>query len=314
MKSWWSILLLLILVGCQSSTSKSKNKRDSRPAIFGLFNLSSIYSEAEQNVSFPIWFNDSIVRERKISEITRLVYDVSSLDTSENLVLLPKKKYAYQFQKDGTMKQMIVSNYYDDKIISTIKIVFSKFDPITGYAVTKINDELEYDHKEFPFIRYNQIGKTNMLSTFQEIESASKLFIISNPKFGKPLSVDTLCNPNPVDLIVIGSYEYPIKKYRVKNIVEELNGRTFKYRKKNLMFIRWKDDPFETKRTFQYAKDGKCIGFTDVTNSMGAYVSALNFLIEVKDGLPSRVTKSLKRDQSNFILLREDFEYTYFEK
>lgn len=314
MKSLWYILLLLIVVSCQAPDSKSKSKKLKRPATFGLLNLSSIYSEAEQNVSFPIWFNDSVVRERNISEISRLVYDVSSLDTTENLMTLPKKRYTYQFQKDGTMKQMIVSNYYDNKIISTIKIVFSKFDFETGYAITKINDELEYDHKEFPFVRYTQLTNNHSLSVFQNTESESRLFIVSNPKLGKPLSIDTLCNPNPEDIIVIGSYRYPSKKYSVQNIVEELNVRTFNYEHENLISFNWKDAPFEVIRTFEYAKDGHCVGFKDNTNSMGAFVSAYNFQIEVKEGLPNQVIKSIQRDKSKFILLREDFEYLFFDK
>lgn len=313
MKNWWSIILIVILVACQNSSSKNKNKQEDKPAVFGLFNLTSMYSDAEQNVSFPVWFNDSIVREHQIAEITRLVYDVSSLDTSENLIMLPKKKYTYQFQRDGSLKQLIVSNFYDDKIISSIKIVFSKFDPKTGYAITKINDELEYDHKEFPFVRYNQISHKNQVGVYQNSETETNLFIVSDPKLSKPLAIDTLCNPTPEDIIVLGSFQFPTKKYSVQNLVEEMNVRTFNYKNDNLISIDWKDDPFTISRTFHYSKKGICTGFDDVTNSMGAYVSSYHFSIEEKDGLPKRVTKSLKRDKSKYILLQEDFEYGFFE-
>ncbi len=313
MKSWLSILLIVILAACQNANSKSKNKQNVKPAIFGLFNLTNMYSEAEQNVSFPVWFNDSVVREHKISEIARLIYDVSSMDTTENLIMLPKRELIYQFHKDGTLKQLIVSNFYDDKIISSIKIVFSKFDKQTGYALTKINNEFEYDHKEFPFLRYAKLSGNENLHIFENIETDAKLFIVSNPKLGKPLSIDTLCRPKPEDLIVLGSYLFPTKKYGVKNIVEELNTRTYKYRRGNLVSMRWKDDPFEVKRIFLYAKDGHCYGFKDVTNSMGAYVSSYNYIIEHKDGLPVQVKKILKRDQSKFVLLREDYNYSYFD-
>src|SRR5690606_30454145 len=130
------------------------------------------------------------------------------------------------------------------------------------------------------------------------------LYVVSDPKLGKPLSIDTLCKPNPEDIIVLGSFMYPTKKYSVQNLVEELNVRTFNFKAGNLVSIDWKDDPFEIKRQFHYSEKGVCTGFDDLTVSMDAYVSTYQFAIEEKAGLPSRVTKSLKRDKSKFILLQ----------
>jgi len=302
---------LLFMVGCGSKNSEKNEKLKLEAASHSLFNLSTMYSDAEQNVSFPLWFNDSIIRARGITSVIRSVFEETKLDTIESKVSIPKRKLAYTFGKLGELKQLIVSNYYDDKVISTIKIVFSNHDENTGFSQTRINDELENADKEFPYIQMNVVLKNEDVSVYKNPLTSQRLFIIKNEKHWKPLSVDKLCNPNKNDLILFGNYKSPTKKYKVQNLVEETDVHNFEYVKSQLKEILWKDDPFNVKRSFKYDSSGQCVGFIDSTFSIGNFVSKMHYSIQLKDGIPISVQRSVFRDTKEIILFSENFEYTY---
>lgn len=311
MKGKLLLVVLVLLSGCASDESKNKDANKKNPSTISLFNLSVLYSDAEQNISFPVWFNDSLIQLKRISSITRSVFDESNNDTIENLRIIPKRKQEYSFGKLGEMTQLMVSNYYDDKIISTIKIMFSKHDKFTGFSQTKINDELEYDHNEFPYIQMNHVRSNENVSVYKNPLTGQRLFIIGNEKHWKPLAVEKLCKPSKSDVIVLGNYKSPTKKYKVQNLVEEMDVRNFEYSNGRLKDVHWKDDPFNVKRSFEYDPSGHCIGFIDSTFSIGNYVSSMHYRIELKNGLPISVTRSVFRDKKEFVLFREKFEYTF---
>ena len=260
MKAFFCIFSLLFLLGCSSDKNKLSNSKKAIVVSEPLLNLHLMYSEAEQNISFPIWFNDSIIKARGIQKIKRSLVDENKANSTENLGNIPKRNHEYNFGKNGELKQLLVSNYYDNKIISTIKVVFSKH-ASTGFAFTSVNDELDYDHKEFPFLQMKEVKSGNNCSIYKDIHSDDRLFIVKNEKHWKPLTIDTLCKPNASDIIILGEYRRPTKKYKVKNIVEETDVRTYSSNSGRLEHIEWKDNPFEIKRSFVYLKYGQIKGF-----------------------------------------------------
>lgn len=313
MKYACHFLLLAVLLACSGEGNKRKNKQHNQVPEPNILNLSFVYSEGEKIISFPVWFNDSIVKKRKIKSVERVFY-YESADSSEsgiegNINITPEKKITYLFDKDGLLKEMQIGNYYDNRLISTIKAVYSEHQPETGYAKVQLNETLRAE--DFPYHEFRQLKNTKNLVSFEEINSKNRLFSVPDKKHWKPLVIDTLCKPGKDDIIIWGSLKHPEKIYSVQNLVEESNVRSFTYENGVLKHIDWTDDPFKIHRTFRFDKEGLCTGFVDSTFSMGGFVASANFIFELKDRLPVSVTKELVSRTGKRVIFRETFEYVF---
>ncbi len=276
-----------------------------------ILNLSFVYSEGEKIISFPVWFNDSLVRERGITSIERVFYYESG-DSTENESeedVTPEKKITYLFDKNGFPKEMQVGNYYDNRLISSLTVKYSEYKPKTGFAKVTMNEKISTE--DFPYVEFRQLSASNHLYSYKDLFSSDRLLIIPDSKNWKPLVVDTLCKPGKGDLIVWGSLKHPQKIYSVQNLVEESNVREFTYEHGVLKRVEWTDDPFKIHRTFRFNKEGICTGFADSTFSMGGFVAAANYFFELNNQLPVQVTKEVNRGGAKRIIFRESFTYHF---
>lgn len=311
MKNWLLLTILPLLMACGEKSRAVGGRGEDRLLQDPLLNLSCLYTEGEQNMSFPLWFNDSLIKARGILEIKRTVFDDSVTDSTEVEQILPKKEFTYLFDEDGKVSSLEIKNFYDSKMISSVKIQFSKHQKTTGFAITRFNDQLDYDHTEFPFRQYEEVKRTSVWSCYQEVNSMDLLYIIRDEKYWKPLTIDTLCYPDKNDLLILGTYEKPHKKYKVENIVEEKDVKNYTYEGTVLTRIDWVEDPFTVSRTLRFDPGGTCVGFVDSTFSVGDYVSAVNYRFDLKQSLPQTVTRSVNRDEGEVVILREQFTYRF---
>lgn len=307
MKLIVAIAVLFFLIACGAGkSSKGKNANSSSHSSF--FNLAHFYSESEQNLSFPIWFNDSIIESEGVFEITRSIYDDTTIVPEEQTL---KKRIVYVFSSKGHLSSMNVSNHYDNKVISSVKVYFETFNEQTGYSRTRVNDNSDYNHEEFPFVTYLMDEKTENYTSFIATETSNKLFIVPNEKLWRALIIDTLLHPQETDIVIYGSYQQPEKKYQVRNLVEEFNVRKYRYKWLMLSEINWKDDPFKINRAYKYSKSGECIGFVESIFGLEKYVSAMHYDFHLKKKLPQKVVKKLFRNNEPVILSVEVFSYKF---
>lgn len=305
----------MFLYACTGSIEKKLNAKKKMNLEHNILNLASIYSQTEKMISFPVLFNDSVVKAMNITSIERLeFYHVSDSVITENESNLPNKKTNYYFDEQGQVKKMIIGNYYDNRMISSIEMVFSNKQEETGFSSLKTNETWNSD--EFPYAQYFQLPRSKHLYRFENLQTKNKLYIVPNKKHWKPLVIDTLCKPNPNDLIVWGSLKQPIKIYQVKDLVKESNVRRFTYDKKNQVLKRmdWNDEPFQIHRTFQFNQQGLCKGFVDSTFSLGRFVNAAVYEFELKDKLPRKITKKIKIGDQQRLIFEETFTYTFSVK
>lgn len=303
----------ILLLACSSNESNPNNRSTSRKLEPGIFNLAVMFGDAERNVSFPIWFNDSIISARRIQTVIRTIYLDFESELQDDESFLPQKKYEYHFNKDGRMTEMVVSSYYDNKLVGSVKTRFSKFDARTGYAITSINDELDFDHKDFPFLQFLATNNSKKCQTFKEKTSNQRLFIVSDKAHWKPVVIDTLCSPSDNDYIIHGTYKIPYKKYRVKNIVEERDVKIYSYENDVLVGISWSEAPFDFRRTISFDAQGICVGFVDSTFSMGGFVATNKTKFDLKEKLPITVTKNVVQEKTEKLVSKEMYEYTYYK-
>ena len=312
MKYVCHFLLLGVLAACSGGNNSGNGSADDIRQESSILNLSFAYSEGERIISFPVLFNDSIVKHKKIKSIERVFYYASSDSTeSGDKDVTPEKKISYFFDKNGLLKEMVIGNFYDNRVISTIHINYTEHQPQTGYAKAKLNEQLYTE--DFPYHEFRQLRNTKNLIYFENIRTKNRLFVVPGKKNWKPLIIDTLCHPGQNDIIVWGSLKHPEKIYQVKNLVEESNVRSFTYKDGVLNHIEWTDDPFKIHRTFRFNQSGNCTGFVDSTFSMGGFVAAADFKFELKDNLPVSVTKELLSGAGKRTIFRETFEYILTE-
>jgi hypothetical protein len=301
--------IVFLLASCSEQISESKKVIKTVHPKEGIFNLSFLYSEGEKSISFPIWFNDSIIQTKNIVSIERTTYypslNKNTSSTDEEMIL--EKRMLYEFNKNGAVELLTISNYYDNRLISTIKANYSKWDKTTGYAKVELSETLVSE--EFPYIEYTETTHNNNLYVFQNSNSNMRLMIIPNKENWKALVIDTLCKPSKEDIIVWGSIIRPEKTYSIQNLVEERNVRTFTYKNDAIQSIDWTDHPFNIHRTFQYNSKGACKGFVDSTFSMGGFVSATNYSFELKGNLPVSVTKTRNYNGNKVFVYKEVFTY-----
>lgn len=272
------ITIVLQLLSACSQGDSALNQNDQLKQTPFLFRMNAMFTDAEKFLSFPLWFNDSLIAKNKISKMSRSLYFIEIEDTLEMDDLtkdLPREKRMYWFYPNGQVKQMKVDNYYDDEIIGSMLFTYKSSKDKYGFAtVVKEEDqrksqEVNENDVESPFFIHQKVKQTGKYLAYQDDESGDYLFYMLNKKYWGALSIDTILNPTPKDIIVLGSPYFPTKQYKVQNKVNEKDVQLITYHPKSkvVQTLIKHDYPFEQKRTLLYNKNGLCNGYVDSTFS-----------------------------------------------
>lgn len=273
-------LLLVSLLSCQDSTKK---KSDSSPKQKDfIFSLNSAFTDAEKYVSFPVWFNDSIISAQKIKKITRTFYyltkDEEGISGAETEM---REKKIYWFNESGQLTKMTFSFYYDDQKIGQMTFTYSGIKNKQGYLAVKVEEELAdksehfEEESDYPYFLHYPESYNIKYDAYRDVQSGDYLYFMKNKNDWGALTVDSVLNPTPYDLIFLGSPTLPHKRYRVSNKVNEKDVVQWEYYSgtNKINYIKRYDYPFEFKRTYNWSEKGFCKGYIDSTFSLD------NFLI-----------------------------------
>ena len=317
------ILILCSLISCSDNPRLTFNKVTSNQKYqTSLFNLSIMFSEDENTLSFPIWFNDSILKKNQISSIHRKIF---YLRTHNNIccdsTLKEEKKYF--FYADGLLAGLTIKNYYDFQKISSYEILYEKKRDQFGYQFAtlknhfnRINSAEFNEEEEFPIKLCEKVKSSLDYSTYKVHNKNKHTYIINNPLFYGALKVDSLVKPKPEDAIILGSTIRPLKKYKVKNLIKETESQTFEYSSKDsnqIISISKIKYPFSTKRDFIYSNKGYLINFIDSLFSDKIFVSrTVSSILYNQKKLPYKIIHR-KENQMGDTLVNslETFEYTF---
>jgi hypothetical protein len=323
------VLITLLFSACSSGIGDLFSKeRKNYPA--PLINLRTLLTDSENDVSFPIWFNDSIIKAQKIFKVTRKMFPRNNENNKEYSNInstVPREIREFYFDRTGSLIQLNVHNYYDDREIGSILFSYSGKKDFYGYSEVKHNkfisktanpfseeEQLDPEVRELDFRMHIKRKSYNKCLVYQDMETGDYLFYLPNRKYWRPMAVDSLVAPNPKDLVVWGKPKFVSKKYQVSNKVNEKNVKLFTYFKKHPKVLKYwvkKDYPFDHKRDFIYSKKGICTGFIDSTFSEDLYVTRVVSEIQYnKNKLPKRIIhrKQNPSNETEFFSL-EIFEY-----
>lgn len=248
-------------------------------------------NDFENELNFPLWFDDSLVKAHNIYKITKRIYGRIEGDTAEvnsYKQAIPKEKIEYYFDPNGFVDQLVVYSYFDDREISRATFVYEGNLYSSGYRKVKalpfisltkkpIKDEFTTDlfqdkTHQFSFMTY--VFRKRKFMAFLDVEKGNHLFVVKSKKNWGPLSIDSIVSPKKEDWIIHGSIKKPKKRYKVENIVNESMVHTYTYWKSGMIKQRIRQDyPFEQRRTYLYGKKHQWTAYIDSTFSEGVFVS-----------------------------------------
>ena len=306
-------LLLFILTACRTD-SKKMDVVEIGPSSPCLFNLSKTYTPDESNLSFPLWFNDSIIRINGIQTITRTLYASTDEEDTTDLALREVKKYT--FNKDGKVIAYYVEHYYDHTLVGSMSFTIEKQDEY-GFAqvhprkgkMTKGDEEILQQYHIFTKEKY-----TSKFLVYEDLRNSDYLFFMLKEANWGPLSVDSILHPERQDMIVLGSPLKPHKRYKVENRVNEHDVNLYTYYPSALKGISFDRYPFHYERSLTYDDKGLCTGFIDSTFSNQRFLTRKQAIFTRKDGVISEIMHRKDKEKSGGYYQVERLEFTYFDK
>ena len=277
--------------------------------------MQHFFSDSEDNVSFPVWFNDSLIRENNVKSLQRKIYNLNG--NPEDFASIKTEKN-YEFDKNGSISKLQIAEYYEGQKVSDVTFSYSGVKDIHGYHRVKMSKTNEFNDDLTAYQMYDVEETASSFWAYQHRDNGNYLFFLPREKYWGALSVDSILSPTMEDIIVFGTAKKPSKRYRVVNRVNEFDVKTIEYSLKggHPLEIAFEKEPFNYKRTIRYNKKGLCTGFVDSTFSMNRFISRREstFTFNEKKQLPKRIihmnAQTTENDKNVQI---ETFDYTYYE-
>jgi hypothetical protein len=303
-----SILLLSILILTACNAEKKREAHQTiKPSQDFIFNMELMFSDSEQNASFPVWFNDTIVKKSGIKTIARNIYPLVSEDETP----MPKESRLYDFDEEGGLLSVRIKKFYENMIVQDITFKYSNIKDDMGYSEVEILNGEQQIEGEGDYTIHVKEKYLKKALVYSNLNTGNYLFYMLDKKNWGALTVDSILNPTPDDLIVLGSTRKPQKKYQVYNTVSETNVVDFVYNNSGEMInsISFEKYPFYYRRFINYSDKGFCIGFIDSTFSANQYLNRIESSFQMnKKQLPEKLVQKKPGGGSY-----EIFEYEYYE-
>lgn len=303
-----SILLLSVLMLTACNAEKKKEARQSsKPSESFIFNMELMFSSSEQNASFPVWFDDTIVKVSGVKTMTRNIYPL----VNEGEDPMPKETRLYNFDEQGGLLSVSIKKFYENMIVQDITFKYPNIKDNMGYSDVEILNGEEQIEDEGDYTIHSKEKYLKKALVYSNVNTGNYLFYMLNKKNWGALTVDSILNPTPDDLIVLGSTRKPQKIYQVHNTVSETNVVDFDYNNNGEVInsIFFEKYPFYYKRHITYNDKGFCIGFIDSTFSANQYLNRIVSSFEMnKKQLPEKLVQKKPGGGSY-----EVYEYEYYE-
>ncbi|MES2588654.1 MAG: hypothetical protein V4622_06715 [Bacteroidota bacterium] len=320
------IVILFLLFSCGNQDDKFVQKEPKKVAQW--INPILFNNDFEEELNFPLWFNDSLIKAHKIYKITKRVYPRILGDTSEINSLqqaIPKEKIEYYFDPNGYVDQIVIYSYFDDREISRANFIYEGNFLNSGYrkvralpfiSITKkaskdeFTTELFHDKThQYSFLSF--LSKKKKFATYLDAEKGNNYFVVKNKKNWGPLSIDSIVHPMKEDWIILGSVRKPYKRYQVDNIVTESHVHRYEYWKSGVLKRRIKENyPFEYRRTYLYGNSNKWKGYIDSTFSDGNYITHIeNNIIFDEYGRPKEINHHKNNEENQGYFYKETLHY-----
>lgn len=282
-----------------------------------LLRMQHFGDRSQMQPSFPVWFDDSIVKARGIRKITRRM--ISLNDPEDTLDDELSEEHVYRFTKKGALQEWTVRSFYDNLCFETVTLTYDLIKrEMTGHCPIKSVKTEHFNgglHKE-ELAQYYSVEHTDQIEIYDLKGSSRELMFMKDTLYWGSISIDTVLHPEPEDVIVLGTPKMPHKRFHVENTVKYFNVVEYDYTQNGLMRSMIEENyPFITKRYINYALSGETNGFVDSIFIDDKYLSKKEYRFRLKDGgLPVELNRWVEEGKTKTKIEQETFIYEFFEK
>lgn len=275
----------ILFFSCNETHVQKKTKTKIVTGEF-IFNLQNMYPDHERNPSFPVMFNESVIKQNRIRKIERKILNRIDLNDISELL---KEEQIHFFDTEGYVISYELKSYYEGLLYHDVFINYEEMIGPSGHRFYKINKETDY--KEIGLEANDVILESEIVEATENKlilkKGGKKEFYALKENCWNPVSIDTMFEPQKHDLVFFGSPKRPIKRYQVENLVKESNAITYEYINGNLTRIIHLSYPFEYRRNISYDAKGVCTGYIDSTFSEQLFLNRKVYEYKLsKSGLP----------------------------
>lgn len=307
MKKWVFILLagfFIASTGCSDAIRKKKRYDKATMQPF-LFRMNYFLADGEKDISFPVWFNDTIIQKKRIKTLIHKTMNRTDVKASEMRTLR-----IFQFDEQGKLRVVQRKKFYENVLVENVTFKYNSVIDEKGFASVEIIDSMN-PNEVSKYNNYNKELYHKEYIVYNNAVTGDYFFCILDDDLFEIVSADSLFDPTPRDVIQYGGPKKPLRRFQVENLVNEKNVTVFRYFSNSDLLRRVEFDnyPFYVKKEVTVDKSGVCTGFVDSTFSEKKYLNRTVSKFDLdKDHLPVKlVHQGMKSGQF------ELFEYEYYD-
>jgi hypothetical protein len=320
-------LFLFVLCACQSRDKDAGFGTQPRPVAQWL-NPLFFNEDFDNELSFPLWFDDSLIRAQGIEKITRRTYprilgDSSDVNTQREA--MPREKREYYFDPNGFVDRLVIYSYFDDREIARASFAyrgnmdpngFRRVIPLKFRYLSEKGNTSDFStdseaEREYNFILHHYLKRTPKYTAYADNETGEQLLFLKDQKYWGPLSVDSILHPQAQDWVIWGSLKKPYKRYKVENKVTETEVHRYKYWKTGVLKQRILESyPFENRRCYRYDPQYRWCSYTDSTFSEGQFITMIESRITYDpSGRPAEISHQKGKNKESGFYYVETLRY-----
>lgn len=305
------LLFILLFAGCEEEKSTtSKNVVKTPPINKDIINWAFFDADGFQNISFPVWFNDSIVFNKNIEQIHFSINKLDALDDSTIQDTLPSTLYEAHFSKGG-LEVFYVKRFAKEIKIEEQWFKYQKEKDSLGYSLPNITNNVIYEENEFlpifstlqnakQYQRLKLVEKDTSTIQYLNTLSAEKemhVFIIDSTNWNVHFIDQNFKHPEK-NTFYYGLPSKYLESFRIKNLVEKEQLSSYKYFENNCIYQRSSfTNGFENRRTFLYDSTGRITTFVDsLIVEPNDCIESITSKITYKEGLPKLISSFKSQD------------------
>lgn len=216
-----------------------------------IFCLTRWFNETDNDFSFPVFFEQEMIRKHKIKQIERKKFEYIDGDSTLS------EKYTYHFSETGFIHEIEISYYYDDFMIDHYVLLYPTNFNKDGYSFPIVKhlqkDSLKLENVKLPFDLHLYKRENDFTSSYLELQNKSFYYFLKDKNTGI-YKVGREINPRKKDLIFYGNIRKSKKWHRLENKVIENDVVIFTYEHNHLVKNTFKKGNFLTKRHYRFNK------------------------------------------------------------
>lgn len=306
--------LIFLIFGCDGKkTSDVKEKLHTPPKKEHILNWAFFNPEGMQNISFPIWFNDSLVTDKNIKRIHITINELEPQQDSTFHDTIPSTQYEVDFS-NGTVSMFYVKEFSQEIAIEEQWFRYRNKKDSLGYSLPNITNNVIYAENDFlPIFTTLQNAQHYVRLEISEIDS-STVHYINTLSVNKEQHVFIKDSTNWNVHFIDQKFEHPekivfyfglptkyLESFRIQNLVEKSKISSNKYFENGCIYQHSTfSNGFENRRTFIYDKKGGVTGYVDsLIVEPNDFIERTISKVKYMDGLP-QVLSSYKTQDSLF--------------